>query len=144
MPIWNWYKVHETGNFVYLFREWLSEKKEFDLKTRQWLYKKWEEIHDEYLAKFGIGEKFEDVIRRKKNIMRMTVQRIVNSDTGMDTLIAVEKLRLQEIESAQQKADFYEVKAIVEKMIGFAFDAKKMVVAEFYSHLKQISKENGK
>ena len=53
LPIWNWWKIAETGNLIYLHK-----LEEYEGKEDYNLIELWNKLQNQYLEEFGITEEF--------------------------------------------------------------------------------------
>lgn len=134
LPIFNWWKIHETGETEYL----LYEKKKANKIQKVVLARLWEKIYDEYIVRFGLSEEFADILKKQKEIARLIVERITTGDKSILTLIKIAELELEMIEKRIAKGDFNMMKGYMEQGLGFSIDTRKTTVAEFYSYIKVL------
>lgn len=132
MPIFNWYKI-TTGDYSYM----LVKKKKIDEKETEYLKKKFTQLYDQYILMFGFNEQFLEVLRKKKEICMLMIRKAETKDKSINTLIRLAQEELQHLEGDTPSAtsNFYEIKAHVEKKVGFQIDIRRTSVVEYKSLL---------
>lgn len=137
IPIYNWWKLHETGDYSYV----LKEKHVVEEIVNPILREKWDQIYDTYISRFGFAPELMAIHNQEKKIAKLKAQRMATGNRKLNTDIKVEEHILQEMRKMpQQKADFYEIKAVVEQARGIALDAKVVTAAEFFTYLALLKK----
>ncbi len=137
IPILNWWKFHETGDYSYV----LKEKHVVEEIVKPILREKWDIVYDTYIARFGFAPELMAIHNQEKKIAKLKAQRMATGNRKLNTDIKVEEHILQEMRKMpQQKADFYEIKAVVEQARGIALDAKVVTAAEFFTYLALLKK----
>ena len=135
LPMWNWNKVHDTGNYVYLYKE-SDYKKEV---KEEWAVKVWDEIYDQYLDYFGIGEKYIEYMRKRITIGKLIADQIVTENRTLNTHIRARKRELEDFKKENMKGDFTQTHAAVVKHMGQRVNLKETTVKEFYSYVKLMT-----
>jgi len=139
LPVFNWYMVHNTADVSYL----LTQRKEIGLLGRFYLSDIWRRIYDEYIARFGFGEKFMELMDKKRNVALMRIDRALTGDKSKNTFINIAEIELKNMmEESGRVSDLHETAAMIGKNLGFYIDVKKCSVVEFYSFIKAIEKIN--
>jgi hypothetical protein len=83
-------------------------------------------------------------MEKKRSIALLKIEFIENGDLALQTIIEIAELELAEIESRfTGKGSFWNLKATIEKLVGFRIDAKTVTVVEFYSYIENL-KSQGK
>jgi len=130
-------KVHETGDYSYL----LYKKKTINAKEKLFLKKIWFQLYDEYIKMFGFSENFKNIFKKQKEIALLKVRKIVTGDKIYQTFIEIAEIEFQKLLKANSSNyDFFEMKAIMQKYLGFVIDVHKTSVSEYYSYIKLINK----
>jgi len=96
-------------------------------------FKQWEKLHDEFLVRFGISEKFEKYLEmiRKKSLLEC------------DVVLTGDRFKLNKIEILKQKIESLKMnfgdgltieKSLIHlsKWLGFQLKIKELKVVEFY------------
>jgi len=101
----------------------------------------WRRILDEYIAKFGFSDNFLAIARKQKHLIRLKVQRAVNDDRSTNLFIKIAEDELKSLQSSHDATYFYELKGALD-IAGFNINPMETSVAEFYMHLKTLSKQS--
>lgn len=137
IPIMRWWKVHETSDYSYV----LLKREPVPEIAKPILFKQWEVIYDTYIARFGFAPEMMAIHKQEKKIAMLKVQRMKTGNRKLNTDIKVEEHILQEMKKMpEQKADFYEIKAVVEQSRGIALDPNIVTAAEFFTYLALLKK----
>lgn len=139
LPIFNWWKIHQTGNFSYLLLD--SNAPAPRGPRRQALSNLWDRIYDEYIERFGFAEAFMRILNKRKEITNLRNEKMQTDDMSVQTFIDVGTEELERlIAEATGKTDFYESKADMERILGFVLNPRVVTVAEFNSYISSIKK----
>lgn len=138
LPIYNWFKIHETKELKYLCK---TEKK---LKTSELntLPKLWETICNQYIQSFGFGSNQLKVWKKEKQIALLCIERCETEDETIGTFIDIAEAELERMQKKNKNIDtnIYEIKSQMEKGLGFTINMKQCTVIEFYSYQKTLEK----
>lgn len=142
LPIWNWFKIQENDDVSYLLKA--QSKLNDDQKIE--LGQVFERIYQEFLKLFGISDEFYQIISLRREIAIMKLDMYLNNDASMETFIEIKELELAKLLKSNEGSTTHELKARIEKFMGFRLDEKMVSVKEFYSYIELIKKEfkNGK
>lgn len=135
IPVYNWWKIHDTKDLSYLY----LVKKPIVKSDIGGLAVLWKRLYDEYLKRFGIGEKAVEIIEKQREVIQLIKQIGVDNDNDMLTYLDIAKQQLQTLEvKAEKQGDFshYEFKGRLERALKISIDPKKVSVEEYYSYLK--------
>lgn len=137
MPMYNWEKVHKGEyNFV------LHSPVPLNRWQKSYCVKVWEKIYESYISRFGFSENYLHVLRKKKQIAKLQVKKILSGDRTIEPLIAVAKLELEKMQKDTGGMDFFEATASLSKALGFPINPKQTTVAEYFSYVKSVSKSS--
>ncbi len=135
MPVFNWFKIHGSGDVSFM----LIKKKKITEKETAFLFDKFKDVYDGYIKLFGFNEAFLEVLEKKRGIALKMIKKAETGDKSINTLIKIEQLELERMQAqAPATSNFYEIKAFVEKKVGFQINIRQMSVAEFYTTLNSI------
>lgn len=136
MPVFNWFKIHATGDFSYM----LIRKRGISEKEAKILSKKFNLIYDQYISMFGFNEEFLSTLEKRRKIALLMIKKATTGDRTLNTLIKVHQAELNSMEEQKPaKSNFYEIKSFVEKQMGFQINIRTMSVAEFYTSFNSVS-----
>lgn len=142
MPIYNWNKIHETGNLEYLLKDGCKA----DKYEKMALLRRWKKMYEQFVSRFGFSDEFLSILELEKNIALLKIEKAERGDENIQTFIEIDEIKLQKkkAELSNVKSDFFDIKAGVESSLGFHIDPKKCTVVEFYSYIKALKKKNVK
>jgi len=132
LPIYNWNKIHETGDLGYLFLEY----KKSDFKG---LIHLWDSIYSEYIKEFGLSKEYKEILKLKVNIAKQKADYIHSRDRIKLNFIALDESRLQEIEKKEPKQSIHKTLMHIEKAQGVRITDKNTTVYEFYNYINNIN-----
>ena len=143
LPVWYWWMIHKENNLSYLIRTksvHISKKKPSSLKQYA-LAQIWKDIMNQYLSRHGFSENYLDYIRKQKEIAQYRIQRLVNDDKTMNAYIEIAEMELEELQKEMKGGNFFELKAFVEREMGFSIDPMRTTAGEFYSYFEIVKKK---
>lgn len=147
LPIWWWKKAQEEGNNNYLIREktiHIKKKKPDSALKKYALAVIWREIMDEFVSKFGFSEQYLELIRKEKELAMYLRDKIVNDDKSLNSYIRACEREIEELNNEMTGGDFFEVKAWIEKEMGFILNPMIVTVTEWHSYIKIIKSKSKK
>lgn len=138
MPVWNWNKVHETGELKYLI---ISEDhtKEKDHQTEE-MVEHWLTLYQEHIDEFGINDTFKRYMEKKKQLAAKLAEYIASGDKFKLNKINILEIDLKSLIDDKEPVRFGEIVASIEKFFGFQVDPKQLTVVKYYNYLKYIEK----
>lgn len=142
MPIYNWNKIHETGDLKYLIKDGFKAEG-YEMR---FLLRRWKKLYEQFIDRFGFSDEFLSILELEKNIALLKIEKAERGDENIQTFIEIDEIKLQKkkAELSNVKSDFFDIKAGVESSLGFHIDPKKCTVVEFYSYIKALKKKNVK
>ncbi len=132
MPLVNWWKFNETKDVKYFLKVY-SDVNTAKLLFLETIYTK---LMSEYTEEFGINEHLLLVLEKQIDIAKLKADFM--NGTGILTSIEIAELELTDLVRGVKGMGFYEVKAILEKQMGFRIDPHVTTVMEYYSYIKLI------
>jgi len=133
LPLINWWRFNETKDVKYFLKKY-SEVSVGKLLQLEGIYTK---LMDEYTAEFGINEHLLLVLEKQIDIAKLKADFMLGAAANI-TLIEVAELELTALVRGVKGMGFHEVKAILEKQMGFRIDPYVTTVMEYYSYIKLI------
>lgn len=136
LPIYNWFKVHATGDYSFV----MIKKRKADSKMMEKLSAHWKVLYDQYLQMFGFADNFLMSLDLQKEIALRKIEKAETGDETIQTFIEImehELIRKQKENS--NTSNFYEIKSFVEKQIKFQINIRQTSVVEFFTMLKSIA-----
>ncbi len=139
MPIYNWFKIHETNDLVYMFQ---TPVKGYDKRTKLYLLMQFNLIRDEYLDTFGISHEYRVLLSLKRDLQVYKIQHCLTKNNQFRTLIALCEGKIKMLEDNNTQPENPSItKAYVEKFMGFRLNEKEVTVKEFYSYIQIMQKQ---
>jgi hypothetical protein len=135
LPIWNWWKIAETGNLAYLFKD----EKEYN-EIDNSLSEVWLDLQNQYLTEFGITDEFEEVLRLKREWINEKANFIITGDRFILNAIDVLEFEMNESMSAKIKVDKESTLITLEERLSRELNSKDLSVAKYYRYINHFSK----
>jgi len=137
LPLINWWKFNETKDVKHFLKVY-SDVNTAKLLLLETIYAK---LMNQYTKEFGINEHLLLVLEKQIDIAKLKADFM--NGIGIITSIEVAEIELQELVRGVKGMGFYEIKALIEKQMGFRIDPNVTTVMEYYSYIKLIDgKEN--
>jgi len=138
MPIWNWQKIVEEGNLIYLFK---SPKKSDKVGTE--FGEIWEALQQQHMDEFGIDDYLLNRMRIMRKIIGLNLRFCKTQDRSLFNIINIEQNRLKELSKANG-VKFYKVLDHVSTYKHQRIDPKVFTVIEWGYALKNMAAQHGK
>ena len=137
IPIWNWWKIHETKDFKYLLKQNKSITKQAPLI--------FDTLYSDFIRIFGVSESYSKYLEKLIEIRSAEIDMVLLDDSSLETFIDIMKVELDEIKMANSGGTYMDTAIAVEKNMGFKLNTKEISVFEYYSYIKSLEKSaNGK
>lgn len=137
MPIWNWNKICETGDLIYLFKKHNKRK-----AASKELEPVWMELQQQHMNEFGIDFALLVRIKTMRKVIKLNLKFYETRDRSLLNIIDIEKSRIEQ-STANIKTRFYNVVNYVSKHMAFRVNPKEFSVVEWYHALKNMEKQHG-
>lgn len=134
MPIWNWWKIHETKDFKYLIHNKKKVTKHAPLI--------FDKLYSDFIRTFGVSDNYKEYLDKLKEIEIAKIDMVVENDRSMETFIEVMEVELEDIKAVTSGGTYMETAIAVEKNMGFKINTKEISVFEYYSYIKSLEKAN--
>ena len=134
LPIWNWWKIAETGNLIYLHRENDYTKEDYSLVSL------WNELQNEYLDVFGITDDFERLLRLKKKWIIKKADYLLTGERFKLTELDIIESDINEAINDKITIDKEDTIIMLERKLGRELDPKKISVKKYYNYINHFSK----
>lgn len=139
LPIWNYYKIIESGDLKYLAIT-NNYGKDFNYDQKSALIF-WEYINDEYIDFFGVSREMVEILELQAEVAINRYEWTVNKTPVCKSLWKQAEKKLDMLlngdetnEGVLQKQIFY-----IEKEMGFSIDEKQVSVKRFFSYIKELN-----
>jgi hypothetical protein len=135
LPIWNWWKIAETGNLIYLYKD----EDKYD-KTDYSLVSIWNTLQNEYLDTFGITAEFEQILKLKKKWIIAKSDFLITGDRFILNSIDEIESDINETMKAKITTDKGDTIVMLETKLSRELDPKKISVKKYYNYINYFSK----
>jgi len=135
LPIWNWWKIAETSNLIYLHKGGDYSKKDYTLTTL------WNKLQDEYLDEFGITDDFRKLLSLKKRWIKGKANFLISGDRFILNELDVIESDLNELEVDKEKVDKDNTLIMLEQKLNRGLDPKEISVKKYYKYINYFSKK---
>lgn len=147
LPIYNFWKIRETGDLVYLFQEWKSDEAEAASKRRVWrsvLVDLWRKMDAEFIENFAMTDEFFNRLLIEKKIINLQLEYMISKSSVIRARLKGEqqKLELNYHNEESKPVKLHEFIAGIEKYIGFQIDEKKISTNKVYSYVNQMKEQS--
>ena len=136
LPIWNWWKIAETGNLIYLHKDSNYSKVDYSLIDL------WNNLQDEYLDEFGITTEFREMLTLKKRWINVKSNFLITGERFL--LNEIEEIEIDLKDNANTKVGHKKDETVImlEQKLNFPLDPKKMSVKKYYNYINYFSKQD--
>ena len=135
LPIWNWWRIAETGNQIYLHKEADYSKEDYTLVSL------WNRLQDEYLNEFGITQEFQDVLKLKKKRINAKTNFLITEDRFILNEIEEIEIDIKETMSSKITVNKDETVIMLETKLNRELNPKKISVKKYYNYINYFSKQ---
>ena len=143
MPIYNWVRMHETGDFTLLIK-----KKGFFYYNIEQV---WRGLLNDFYSKHGIKGDFKEYLKKMRKLTMLICENGIRFDPLKDVKIRLLEQEMTLFTSKTEAVDFFINVTSVSKFIGYRIDPHVMSVSEYYGNIKLMeaqakaqTKQNGK
>jgi len=136
LPIHNWWKLNETGDYGYLYKEYREVK---DIEPLEVLRTK---LVDELIENRGISKTFKTILSKEIEIARLQNELVITGDRINNTFINIAKEELRLLNQNQTKEDNIAMQAYVDSGMGFQVITETTSVLKFYAYIDLINAKN--
>jgi len=136
MPIYNWFKLHETGETKYLHKQ---------LKEHNRAYL-WQQLSSEMIDVFGFSDEYADEINLRRKIALLEIKAAMSENKMLINVVNIHKAELKEMTSntVKENIDYFQQIAQMEDIKGRNIDEHKLSVRKYYTYLKDYGRANNK
>lgn len=136
LPIWNWWKIAETGNLIYLhILEDYEGKEDFSL------IELWNKLQDEYLDEFGITTEFREILTLKKRWINAKSNYLITGDRFILNEIDEIEIDIKDTMSTKIMVKKDETIIMLEQKLSRELDPKEVSVKKYYNYINYFSKK---
>ena len=135
LPIWNWHKIANTGNLIYLHKDNDYSKTDYSLVEI------WDKLQDEYLEEFGITNEFRAMLVLKKRWINIKSNFLLTGDRFLLNELDEIEIDLKDTSESKVISDKDDTLIMMEQQMGFPIDEKKMSVKKYYKTINYLSRQ---
>lgn len=141
LPIERWFKVDEKNDLSYL----LFEPRKLKPHEQIILTLTWDNMLNEFIDEFGIGEKMKEILRIKRKIMMLKIDEVLNKKNhktkiAFESALLAEEMK-KEVKKETAKESNFESLAEISKYMGFFIDPKTISVKLYFHYVRKLNKE---
>ena len=136
LPIYNWWKIAETGNLIYLHR-----LEDYDGKKDYSLINLWNKLQNEYLDEFGITRDFEAVLTLKKRWINVKSNFLLTGDRFLLNEIDEIEIDIKDTIDTKIAVDKDDTVIMLEQKLSRELDPMKISVKKYYKYINHFSKQ---
>ena len=137
LPVWNWFKINETDDITYL----LHEKRKVNSKEQDYLQRIFQKIYAKFIDTFGMNDMLRRVLELRRDIAVLQLEKSINNDSSRQTFIDIKEAELKGIILEAEKETNTNIKAYLDKFMGFHIDERKISVKDYYSYISLLKRE---
>ena len=135
LPIWNWWRIAESGNLIYLHKG-NYDKEDYTYEA----YLLWNKLQNEYLDEFGITDEFRQILELKKKWISKKTEFLLTGERFKLTEIDMIEAEISETSSTKTANKKEDSIIILERKLGFPLDDKILSVKKYYNYINHFSK----
>ena len=144
MPLAVWLQVHDTGQLPLI------------IKRQAWLYRllvrlrvvsvyqlkaSWNLCYTEYVQEFGLSPAYSEYLDKTRMLIYALIDYALDTSSINHTYLKIAESELQMFFDTQERANFGQIHAVVERWKGFRMPVETTTVYEFYSSYKAMEAE---
>ena len=131
LPVWNWWKIHEEGEFKYLLKKG---------KLDEGAKRAFDKLQSQFIEVFGIDENYAEYLRKKIEIELLKIKVAKTGDRSYEFMIDIIEAEMKGLNKEDKQGTFRQGAIAIEKYMGFKMDLKKISTFEYYSYVQAIQK----
>lgn len=140
LPLFNYVQIVQNLDYKYLLYD--TETK-ITAEIADKIQESWENINTEIIDYMGVPEQMQELLRLKKSIALLRVERIKTDDNSLESIIEIKEKELQNYYENNNKTDIYEDITAVEMTLKMQIDLQKTSLKRYLSYIKILQK-NGR
>ena len=124
-----------TGNLTHLRR---TSTNEYERTPK--LEEIWNELYNQFIERYGLGEKFQDLIRLKQQWITQLADYIIQEDRSMLTEAEMTTADIEELMKDGEGISHDDSIILMEQNLGFKLNTKKLSVVDYYNYVDYFTK----
>ena len=134
LPIWNWWKIAETGNLIYLHKDSDYTQTDYSLVSL------WNSLQNEYLDTFGITDEFEQILKLKKKWIIKKSDYLLTGERFKLNEISMIETDIQDAMNTKITVDKDDTIVMLETKLSRELNPKEISVKKYYNYINYFSK----
>ena len=134
LPIWNWWKIAETGNLIWLHKDADYTKTDYSLVSL------WNSLQNEYLDTFGITDEFEQILKLKKKWIIKKSDYLLTGERFKLNEISMIETDIQDAMNTKITVDKDDTIVMLETKLSRELNPKEISVKKYYNYINYFSK----
>ena len=134
LPIFNWWKIAETSNLIYLHKDADYTKTDYSLVSL------WNSLQNEYLDTFGITDEFEQILKLKKKWIIKKSDYLLTGERFKLNEISMIETDIQDAMNTKITVDKDDTIVMLETKLSRELNPKEISVKKYYNYINYFSK----
>lgn len=131
IPIWNWWKISETGDLKYIFK---TEK--VDTSIVSTIKEVFDFMQDEYFERYGLDSELKKLLSFKKEWIKQRTKWVLNKDRHAKMLSEMAQIDMNDLRNLTVKKTRKEDTIIMlEEKLGRELEPKKLVSIKYFDYV---------
>jgi len=136
LPIYNWWKIAETANLIWLHKNADYTKEDYSLVSL------WNSLQNEYLDTFGITSEFEQILKLKKKWIITKSDYLLTNERFKLTELDMIEAEINESMNSKITVDKDDTVIMLETKLNRELNPHKVSVKKYYNYINYFSKNN--
>ena len=137
LPIWNWWKIADSGNLIYMQKLDYYDKEDYSIKA----FELWNKVQNEYLEEFGITDEFRQVLSLKKKWIKAKTDYLLTGERFKLTEIDIIDAQIKDTTANKIDVDKEDTLIVLEQKLNRELDPKKVSVKKYFKYINHFSKQ---
>ena len=138
LPIWNWWKIADSGNLIYMQKLDYYDKEDYSIKA----FELWNKVQNEYLEVFGITDEFRQVLALKKKWIKTKTDYLLTGERFKLTEIDIIDAQIKDTTANKIDVDKEDTLIVLEQKLNRELDPKKVSVKKYFKYINHFSKQS--
>lgn len=136
MPVWNWNKIHETGDLKYLIKS--DNYKDLADQNNEEMASLWMDLYQQYIDEFGVNDNYKRYMQKKQQLAAKIAEYIASGDKFKLNKINIIEIDIKSMLDEKQPQKFHDVITTLDEFFNRDIDPKVLTVQKYYSYIKRI------
>lgn len=138
VPLWNWWKINDTGNFIYLVPDGDYTKEDFSEAAKE----AYSNLTSQLISKYGIADNYFKILQKKKRYLIMINDGYASDDKHK--VWKAERLReeIKQTESEENGGNREDTLVIIHKFVGGGpINPKQISLDQYYYYMDYVNRD---